>query len=167
MIMICPITTNIKDFPTHYHLEDSKKINGSVLCEHIKSIDYDARKVKFVENEFCNNITDYDFEVKYLRLSYSEDIPCEFRKYRIYTVTDNIMNLSPGIVKGMWDRDAYKKIKKNNKEIILPRLEKVPLIVHYVRKIVYFVLRFVPTKYTKKIKRIINKMNIYQFASDE
>ena len=56
MIMICPITTNIKDFPTHYHLEDSKKINGSVLCEHIKSIDYDARKVKFVEKASDNDL---------------------------------------------------------------------------------------------------------------
>lgn len=31
-------TTNEKYFPTHYNLEDSKNIHGSVLCEHIRSI---------------------------------------------------------------------------------------------------------------------------------
>lgn len=49
MAMACPITSNIKSFPTHYILKDSKKITGSVLCEHIRSIDYVIRNVKFVE----------------------------------------------------------------------------------------------------------------------
>ena len=49
MIMVCPISSNTKSFPTHYTLFDSKKIKGSVFCEHIRSIDYENRKVKFVE----------------------------------------------------------------------------------------------------------------------
>ena len=49
MAMLCPITSNEKDFPTHYLLQDTKKINGSVLCEHIRSIDYDSRKIKYIE----------------------------------------------------------------------------------------------------------------------
>ena len=61
MIIVCPITSNVKYFPTHYKLEDSKNIQGSVLCEHIRSIDYDTRKVKFVEklsnNDFLSIIT--------------------------------------------------------------------------------------------------------------
>jgi len=32
MAILCPITSNNKDFPTHYQLEDTKKIHGSVLC---------------------------------------------------------------------------------------------------------------------------------------
>lgn len=56
MAVVCPITSNIKEFPTHYILEDSKKIKGSVLCEHIRSIDYKSRKVSFVEKATENDL---------------------------------------------------------------------------------------------------------------
>lgn len=61
LAIVCPITSNEKEFPTHYLLEDSKKVHGSVLCEHIRSIDYDSRNLKFVEktsdNDFLSIIT--------------------------------------------------------------------------------------------------------------
>ena len=61
MIIACPITSNLKEFPTHYILEDTKKINGSVLCEHIRSIDYEARSIRYVEklsdNDLINVLT--------------------------------------------------------------------------------------------------------------
>lgn len=49
MVIVCPITTNTKYFPTHYLLQDSKKVKGSVLCEHLRSIDYEIRDLKYVE----------------------------------------------------------------------------------------------------------------------
>ena len=49
MAIICPITTNTKKFPTHYEMKCTKKVKGSVLCEHIRSIDFNARKLSFVE----------------------------------------------------------------------------------------------------------------------
>ena len=61
MVIVCPITSNVKEFPTHYNLKDSKNVKGSVLCEHIRSIDYDIRKLKYVErtnSEDFNNIKD-------------------------------------------------------------------------------------------------------------
>ena len=61
MAILCPITSNNKEFPTHYKLEDTKNIQGSVLCEHVKSIDYEIRNLKFVEklsdNDFISVIT--------------------------------------------------------------------------------------------------------------
>ena len=61
MVMVCPITSNEKTFPTHYKLEDTKLIRGSVLCEHIRSIDYEIRNLKFIEklsdNDFLSIIT--------------------------------------------------------------------------------------------------------------
>ena len=61
MVIVCPITSNNKEFPTHYNLEDTKKINGTVLCEHIRSIYYEFRNLKFVEklsdNDFISIIT--------------------------------------------------------------------------------------------------------------
>ncbi|MBP3799681.1 MAG: type II toxin-antitoxin system PemK/MazF family toxin [Bacilli bacterium] len=56
MAVMCPITSNTKDFPTHYVLEDTKKIKGSVLCEHIRSIDYENRNIKFVEKASDNDM---------------------------------------------------------------------------------------------------------------
>ncbi len=56
MVIVCPITSNIKEFPTHYKLEDTKNVSGSVLCEHIRSIDYEFRNLKFVEK-----LSDKDF----------------------------------------------------------------------------------------------------------
>ncbi len=61
MVIVCPITSNNKEFPTHYTLEDTKNVNGSVLCEHVRSIDYETRNLKFVEktsnNDFISIIT--------------------------------------------------------------------------------------------------------------
>lgn len=61
MVILCPITSNNKEFPTHYQLEDTKKVDGSVLCEHVRSIDYEIRNLKFVEtlsnNYFVSIIT--------------------------------------------------------------------------------------------------------------
>lgn len=49
MAIICPITPTTKKFPTHYELKNTKKVRGSILCEHIRSIDFNARKLSLVE----------------------------------------------------------------------------------------------------------------------
>lgn len=56
MVIVCPITSNNKEFPTHYLLEDTKKIHGSVLCEHLRSIDYEIRNLKFIEKASDNDL---------------------------------------------------------------------------------------------------------------
>ncbi|MCM1053766.1 MAG: type II toxin-antitoxin system PemK/MazF family toxin [Ruminococcus sp.] len=61
LVVLCPITTNIKKFPTHYELLNAKKIKGAVLCEHIRSVDFKARNLTFVEkasNEDLEEILD-------------------------------------------------------------------------------------------------------------
>lgn len=56
MVMVCPITSNTKPFPTHYQLYGTKKVKGCVLTEHIRSIDYEKRNVKFVEKADISNL---------------------------------------------------------------------------------------------------------------
>jgi mRNA interferase MazF len=56
MVILCPISSNTKDFPTHYTLEDTKIIKGAVLCEHTRSMDYNARKMRFVEEASDNDL---------------------------------------------------------------------------------------------------------------
>lgn len=56
LVYVCPITSNDKYFPTHYKLEDSKKIIGSVLCEHMRSVDYETRNLKLIEKASENDL---------------------------------------------------------------------------------------------------------------
>lgn len=49
MAIVCPISQNTKVFPTHFELTKIRKIKGSVLCEHIRSVDYIERNIEFVE----------------------------------------------------------------------------------------------------------------------
>ncbi len=43
----CPITNTNRDFPFHVQV-DSSELTGFIMTEQIKSIDFRARKVKFV-----------------------------------------------------------------------------------------------------------------------
>jgi len=44
----CPITNTKRDFPFHIKV-DSKNITGYIMVEQMKSIDYNSRKIKFIE----------------------------------------------------------------------------------------------------------------------
>lgn len=48
LAIACPITNTNRDFPFHVQV-DSENLTGFIMTEQIKSIDYNARKVKFVE----------------------------------------------------------------------------------------------------------------------
>jgi mRNA interferase MazF len=52
----CPITNTKRDFPFHIKTQ-SKNITGYIMCEQLKSIDYNSRKVKFVEKADQNIIS--------------------------------------------------------------------------------------------------------------
>lgn len=56
MAMVLPITSNKKSYPTHYILEDTRKVSGAVLCEHVRSIDYESRNVLFIEKVSANDL---------------------------------------------------------------------------------------------------------------
>ena len=53
LAIACPITNTDRNFPFHLKV-DSSNITGYVMCEQVKSIDYKARKVKFVEKASDN-----------------------------------------------------------------------------------------------------------------
>ena len=48
LAIACPITNTDRDFPFHVKVQ-SKNLTGFIMTEQIKSIDFSARKVKFVE----------------------------------------------------------------------------------------------------------------------
>jgi len=48
LAIACPITNTNRDFPFHVEVK-SENLTGFIMTEQIKSIDFNARKVKFVE----------------------------------------------------------------------------------------------------------------------
>ncbi len=51
----CPITNTKRDFPFHVKIK-SKNVSGYIMTEQVKSIDYNTRKIKFVEKADIDTI---------------------------------------------------------------------------------------------------------------
>ncbi|MBA4418123.1 MAG: mRNA-degrading endonuclease [Syntrophus sp. (in: bacteria)] len=48
LAMVCPLTTTDRRYPFHVAIENDPLITGFVMVEQVKSIDYQARKTKFI-----------------------------------------------------------------------------------------------------------------------
>ena len=49
LAILCPITNTNNHFPLHIHLDDRTKTTGVILCEHIRTLDLEARPHIFIE----------------------------------------------------------------------------------------------------------------------
>ena len=49
MALVCPITSNMKEFPLHIKISENNNIRGVVMCEQIKAIDFVAHNATFKE----------------------------------------------------------------------------------------------------------------------
>lgn len=49
MTMVCPITNTNRKIPFHVSIANKSSLTGFIMVEQMKSIDYKARKVKFIE----------------------------------------------------------------------------------------------------------------------
>jgi mRNA interferase MazF len=49
LCLVCPITTSIKGYPFEVTLEGTKKTSGVALADQVRSIDWQARKIKIVD----------------------------------------------------------------------------------------------------------------------
>lgn len=50
LAMVCPITSSQRAFPLHVALDSRTQTHGDILCEQLKSLDYQARSWTFIEN---------------------------------------------------------------------------------------------------------------------
>jgi len=48
LALCCPITSQVKGYPFEV-LVNGEKISGAILSDHLKNLDWKARKVKFIE----------------------------------------------------------------------------------------------------------------------
>lgn len=49
LTILCPITNTNNNFPLHVPLDKRTQTTGVILCEHIKSLDLNARENIFIE----------------------------------------------------------------------------------------------------------------------
>ncbi len=52
LVIVCPISNtknNFRNFPLHISLDDRTETTGSILCQHVKSLDINSRGYIFVE----------------------------------------------------------------------------------------------------------------------
>ena len=49
LVMICPIATTDRNFPTHIRLDNRTKTSGIIKCEQAKILDYKNRNASFIE----------------------------------------------------------------------------------------------------------------------
>ena len=49
LMIACPITSKLKGYSFEVLVPSSAKIHGAILVDHIKSLDWNARSVQFVE----------------------------------------------------------------------------------------------------------------------
>lgn len=80
---------------------------------------------EFINSEFGPNITDRDFELKYLELANKEDISFYFDDRTI--LRKDIFHIMPGIEKGKWDRIVLRKLKRNYPEIDFTKRELISI----------------------------------------
>ena len=49
VVILCPITSTDNKFPLHIPLDDRTRTQGSILCEHVRSLDVNSRGYKVLE----------------------------------------------------------------------------------------------------------------------
>jgi len=60
LALVCPITSNTKEFPFHVLLSNNKT-KGVVMCEQIKVVDFQARNITYkekIQNDTYNEVID-------------------------------------------------------------------------------------------------------------
>ena len=49
LAIVCPITNAFRNIPFHIQVPEESSLNGYIMVEQIKSIDFKSRKIKFIE----------------------------------------------------------------------------------------------------------------------
>lgn len=64
LAIVCPITNTLNSFPLHLPLPRDLTTTGAVLCEHIRTLDLNARQHNYIETvpiEFLQQVIDILF----------------------------------------------------------------------------------------------------------
>ncbi|MGN0495998.1 MAG: type II toxin-antitoxin system PemK/MazF family toxin [Lachnospiraceae bacterium] len=64
LVIVCPISNTSNKFPLHVQLDNRTITTGSILCQHIKSLDIVSRNYVFVER-LPDDILEEVFDIIY------------------------------------------------------------------------------------------------------
>ncbi|MBI4707710.1 MAG: type II toxin-antitoxin system PemK/MazF family toxin [Candidatus Omnitrophica bacterium] len=70
LAIVCPVTNKEHSYPFHIKISSSVSLAGFVMVDQVKSVDYNSRKVKFIErspDELLNEVLGI-LETRFLRL---------------------------------------------------------------------------------------------------
>lgn len=140
----------------HYcrYINTSDRYNINFVCF------YASRK--FIKNNFSKDISDLDFELKYLQEGNNR--PNVYFDNKII-VKNNYFNFVLGIDKGKWNRKAYKKIKAKNPEVVLDFRKLTSRTENCVYFFVSHFINHIPSFLRISLKKIIQKVFGYEFTT--
>ena len=64
LCLVCPITTSLKGYPFEVTLDSARKTSGVALADQVRSIDWQARKIKIVDRISVTSLTTILAKVK-------------------------------------------------------------------------------------------------------
>jgi mRNA interferase MazF len=56
LALFCPVTTNEKGYPFEVKIPEESKINGVILSDHVKNLDWKIRRAEFICNVSQNTL---------------------------------------------------------------------------------------------------------------
>lgn len=109
---------------------------------------------KFIQNEFSGNITDRQFEIKYLELA-NKKIGTKLNDRVV--LNKNIFNILPSLQKGKWDRINIFYLKKKYPQIDFAHRDLISWKYEFIIKIRMLLLPMISDKLRLKLKRSNSK----------
>ena len=117
----------------------------------------------FIMKEFENEITDLEFERKYLQKSSKSNFIYNNR----VILTKNIFNITPGIDAGKWNLHSLKKIRKYNPEIVLCKRPLTSKKIQLKNDFIKLIQTIFKRKTIKRMKKIANKIFKISFVTND
>lgn len=136
----------------HLNIDHSEKQYRNICTDERYSHSFIAfgASLEFIRNEFNNNITDRDFELKYLKLA-NQKKHIHFENRVI--LRKNLFHVMPSIQKGEWDRLNLAYLKRKYPEIIFSDRSLMNWKYECVIKLRELILPVIPDTVRVKLKR--------------
>lgn len=119
---------------------------------------------KFIDAEFGKEISDLEFEKKYIEIAEKSKKNDFYSKYII--LKTNIFNIYPGIVKGKWNRKVLRRLIRHNKNACFNTRPKLSIKEQIILDISNKFSFLFTNNCRKKIKKIISKVFKYTFTTE-
>lgn len=107
-------------------------------------------------NDEIEGISDYDFEIKYLKQA--SDKRTEYIDNAV--ITKDIFHIRPGITKGNWDKRVLRKMEKQNPEISFSKRKCLPIFSQFKIEIRDAIFLKLSIKQRRVLKKILIKMGV-------